>query len=157
MSPNQLNAYQNFAICAKSPLRTVIIGLYAMGDLEEAETNVAIGYRAGYNNKTGSNNVFLGTEAGENELGSHKLYIATTGTSTPLILGAFPNASLQFNAEQLGFNKKGPVVLINENLSTGTLKVKNGGYGFETEAEAKAAMKFIELFSKWAHESGLTA
>ena len=35
-----------------------------------AQCNTAVGYEAGYNNKTGWKNVFLGYQAGYNETGS---------------------------------------------------------------------------------------
>ncbi|MEE9911519.1 MAG: tail fiber domain-containing protein, partial [Deltaproteobacteria bacterium] len=44
---------------------------------------------AGYENLTGIGNVFLGYNAGRNETGSGKLYIANSSTATPLIYGDF--------------------------------------------------------------------
>ena len=40
---------------------------------------------------------------------SNRLYIANSGTSEPLILGTFPNESLQFNASKMGFFKHAAV------------------------------------------------
>jgi hypothetical protein len=51
--------------------------------------NTAIGVDAGINNVTGDGNVFIGFGAGSNELGSNKLYIDNSNTSTPLIHGDF--------------------------------------------------------------------
>ena len=52
-------------------------------------SNVMIGYRAGYTNVSGASNIFIGNNAGYNELGSNKLYISNTNTTTPLIGGDF--------------------------------------------------------------------
>lgn len=46
---------------------------------------------------TGSGNVFLGHNAGYNEMGSNKLYIENSDISTPLIYGEFDNNLLQIN------------------------------------------------------------
>ncbi len=73
------------------------IGVYSMWKSTGAGNNVAIGYQSLYNNLTGGGNVTLGYQAGFNELGSDKLYIANTSTSTPLIYGEFDNDSLRFN------------------------------------------------------------
>ncbi len=67
--------------------------------------NVMIGSQSGTNNITGSNNTFLGNSAGRNntgvrnvfigynagysDTGSDKLYIANSGTATPLVWGDF--------------------------------------------------------------------
>ena len=60
-------------------------------------TNTALGYQAGYSNATGSGNVFLGNQAGYNEIGSDKLYIDNSNTTTPLIYGDFAANALQVN------------------------------------------------------------
>jgi len=59
--------------------------------------NTCVGYEAGLNNQTGSYNVFLGAKAGRNEPGSHKLYIDSSDTATPLIYGEFDNRFLRIN------------------------------------------------------------
>ncbi|MEO1652529.1 MAG: tail fiber domain-containing protein [Bacteroidota bacterium] len=51
--------------------------------------NTLIGHQAGFHNELGVGNVFLGQQAGLQELGSHKLYIANDSTNTPLIYGDF--------------------------------------------------------------------
>ena len=56
--------------------------------------NTFVGEAAGRWNETGTGNVFLGCNAGFNEMGSNKLYIDSTTTSTPLIWGDFENDSL---------------------------------------------------------------
>jgi hypothetical protein len=55
-------------------------------------SNTAYGYFAGRNNLTGSRNVFLGSQAGENETTSDNLYISNSNTTTPLIKGKFDSA-----------------------------------------------------------------
>jgi hypothetical protein len=52
---------------------------------------------AGYNNLTGSRNVFLGYKAGYNETGSDKLYIENSDIATPLIYGDFATNYLRIN------------------------------------------------------------
>ncbi|MCB9813502.1 MAG: phage integrase N-terminal SAM-like domain-containing protein [Pseudomonadales bacterium] len=47
----------------------------------------AIGYQAGYQGSVGS--VMIGYQAGSNETGSNRLYIANSNTATPLIYGLF--------------------------------------------------------------------
>jgi hypothetical protein len=71
-----------------------------------------VGKSAGLNNATGHGNVFIGKEAGYNETGSNKLYIANTkDTSDVLIYGDFstgniglgtlnPNAKLEVQGAQ---------------------------------------------------------
>jgi Chaperone of endosialidase len=59
--------------------------------------NVGIGTFSGVNNATGNGNIFLGYNAGRDELGSNKLYIANSGTATPLIYGDFGTNSLKVN------------------------------------------------------------
>ncbi len=59
--------------------------------------NTFIGQTAGYANNTGYGNIFLGYSAGSDETGSNKLYIANSGTSSPLIYGEFDNTLLKVN------------------------------------------------------------
>ncbi len=59
--------------------------------------NVFIGYNAGYFNAVGSSNVFIGYQVGYNEIGSNKLYIDNSNTSSPLIWGDFSSRILNFN------------------------------------------------------------
>lgn len=58
--------------------------------------NVAIGTAAG-ELATGSSNVFIGYNAGKNETGANKLYIANSNTATPLIYGDFAAGALTIN------------------------------------------------------------
>jgi hypothetical protein len=59
--------------------------------------NSALGVFAGGNNLVGDRNVFLGYAAGQNELGSDKLYIDNSNTATPLIYGDFSNNTVIIN------------------------------------------------------------
>jgi len=59
--------------------------------------NTSLGYQSGYSNVTGSGNVFIGYQAGYSEIGSNKLYIDNSNTSSPLIYGDFDTNSLTIN------------------------------------------------------------
>jgi len=61
--------------------------------------NVALGMNAGANNLVGSSNVFLGYAAGEDEVGSNKLYIANSHDTTPLIYGDFSTDKVTINED----------------------------------------------------------
>ena len=62
--------------------------------------NTVIGQRNGTGQAVlGDDNVFLGYNAGFNETGSSKLYIANSNTTTPLIYGEFDNGVLNVNGE----------------------------------------------------------
>lgn len=61
--------------------------------------NTAIGAIAGTNNIVGNRNVFIGYDAGSNELGSDKLYIDNTNTATPLIYGDFNTNDVTINGK----------------------------------------------------------
>ena len=58
--------------------------------------NTAIGTEAGHT-IAGSGNVLIGYRAGFNAIGDNNLYIANTGTSTPLVSGNFGTQELQIN------------------------------------------------------------
>jgi trimeric autotransporter adhesin len=55
------------------------------------DNNSIFGTYAGVDNVSGSHNIFLGYNAGYSETGSYRLYIASTGTTTPLIWGDLQN------------------------------------------------------------------
>jgi hypothetical protein len=61
--------------------------------------NTALGMNAGASNLTGNSNVFLGYAAGQNELGSNKLYIANSADATPLIYGDFATDKVTINED----------------------------------------------------------
>lgn len=88
------------------------IGYKSSENIQTGSQNVALGAFAGNVNVSGSGNVFLGYSAGYSETGSNKLYIANSGTSTPLIYGDFGasaltvNGSLNTNSYYLGGTRK---------------------------------------------------
>jgi hypothetical protein len=66
-----------------------------------------VGAETGKKITTGAGNVLLGYAAGA-ELAAgtaNTLVIANSSTATPMVLGVFPNTSLQFNATEMGFFK----------------------------------------------------
>jgi hypothetical protein len=69
--------------------RNVLIGHYTGFNLTTGSKNVIIGNSAGLDLVSGNGNIFLGYNAGRDELGSNKLYIANSSTSSPLIYGDY--------------------------------------------------------------------
>lgn len=65
------------------------IGESAMLGNTSGSSNTAVGYEAGKNNILGSNNIFLGNQAGFGETESNKLYVSNSNTTLPLIYGDF--------------------------------------------------------------------
>lgn len=77
----------------------------------QGSSNVAVGFNAGTGSVAsvgsvaigaltggaGSFNVFIGTNAGFSELGSHRLYIENTSSSEPLVYGEFDNDFVRIN------------------------------------------------------------
>ncbi|MCX6269577.1 MAG: hypothetical protein NTW16_19860 [Bacteroidetes bacterium] len=72
----------------------------------QGSNNTAVGFRAG--NSAGSGNVFLGNLAGNLELGSNKLYIDNSETTSPLIWGDFYNRAVNFNG-RVGIGTTNPL------------------------------------------------
>jgi hypothetical protein len=70
---------------------------YQIGSQLNGTSNTLIGAQAGYNIQSGSGNVFLGFNAGYNEVGSNKLYIDNSATSAPLLYGEFDTNLLKVN------------------------------------------------------------
>ncbi len=64
--------------------------------------NTSIGQEAGFNNTSGNGNVFLGYQAGYNEMGSNKLYIANSSTTTPLVYGDFATGNVGIGTTTIG-------------------------------------------------------
>ena len=65
--------------------------------------NTVIGQRNGTGQAVlGDDNVFLGYNAGFNETGSNKLYIANSNTTTPLIYGEFDTNHVKINGSHAG-------------------------------------------------------
>ena len=69
----------------------------------EGSSNTIVGHQAGRgtaeHNKSG--NVFLGYQAGYNEVGSNKLYIDNSSTASPLIFGEFDNNRIVINGNSV--------------------------------------------------------
>jgi hypothetical protein len=86
----------------------VLIG-NAVARSSAGSRNVFIGKLSGYTNKFGTDNIFIGSYSGYNETGSNKLYIANSGTSSPLIYGDFTASSLVIN----GNNPNGKTFFVN--------------------------------------------
>lgn len=80
------------------------IGHEAMFNATGISSNVALGYQTLYNNTSGNSNVAIGYQAGFNELGSNKLYIENTNTTTPLVYGEFDNDVLRTNTQRFFVN-----------------------------------------------------
>ena len=80
---------QIYAGDPSSYTNSVFIGASSGSMQQSGTSNTYIGTYAGRLNLTGSGNVFLGYQAGQNELGSNKLYISNSNTTTPLIYGEF--------------------------------------------------------------------
>lgn len=80
-------------------------------------------FAGGSGNTTGSGNVFIGYAAGYNAVGSNKLYIANSTTSTPLIYGDFSlgRIGIGMNNPQTKLDLGGGAITVNGNdVSAGT-------------------------------------
>ncbi|NOR13622.1 MAG: hypothetical protein GQ545_10255 [Candidatus Aminicenantes bacterium] len=99
----------------------VFLGYNAGFNNTSGHNNTLIGNNTGFSNETGNYNVFLGHKAGNFELGSNKLYIENSDTSSPLIYGEFNN----------------DIVAINGKLGIGT---QSPGYDLEIETTGKNAI-----------------
>lgn len=76
-----------------------IIGYRAGYNQKGGRNNVFIGKEAGRNDTTGVGNIFIGKDAGRNQIGSNKLMISNSDTSFPLIKGDFSNYTLGVNGK----------------------------------------------------------
>ena len=136
------NACCNTLVGARAGLLVTGQGNSFFGDVAGRDTttgrdNSFFGAGAGLLNN-GDANVFVGVNAGFNEMGSHKLYIANTNTTTPLIYGEFNNGFVGINGA-LGV---GTTVLMDK------LHVKNGNLRIEQTA-ANAVLNFIAGSNTW--------
>ncbi|WP_288342948.1 tail fiber domain-containing protein [uncultured Roseivirga sp.] len=89
------------------------LGSETMLNNSSGRFNVAVGYRALRQNATGQGNVAIGYNAGFNETGSNKLYIANSNTNTPLIWGDFQAGVANINGK-LGVGVANPAAMTNE-------------------------------------------
>lgn len=76
-----------------------VVGKSAGYSLTTGSNNVFLGTNAGVYNQTGSGNVFLGMNAGFNAMGSNRLYIDNSNTTSPLLYGEFENDLLRINGD----------------------------------------------------------
>ena len=95
-------ALGSFALLSNSTGKyNVGIGFEANRYNQTGSQNTIIGYQAGrrtsVHNKSG--NVFLGYQAGYEEIGDNKLYIENSDSSSPLIYGEFDNDKIVINGE----------------------------------------------------------
>lgn len=83
------------------------IGTFAALEMTEGENNTVLGASAGSNITKGNGNILIGAAVGPAaaEESFNALYIGNGTGAEPLIGGGLPNASLKFNATQMGFFK----------------------------------------------------
>jgi len=109
---NVLIGYRAAGVSANGLSSTVIVGAFS-GEYNTSTANVFLGYisamnsTGGYNTfvgySTGANSgaadycVYLGYRAGLNSTTSQRLFIATSGTTTPLVYGEFDNGILRIH------------------------------------------------------------
>ena len=125
----------------KTGSTNVFIGNFA-GYNNNGYENYFSGWSAGFNNVNGSDNVFIGMSAGSNEMGSNKLYISNSQTSSPLIYGDFSSQFLRFNGVA-EINKittnTGPILQLVETADQfGVLSFKNASKGTVWKLKAQS-------------------
>jgi len=112
------------------------MGQGALSSNTSGFSNTAMGYDAGSSNVDGWRNIFLGFNAGRNELGSDKLYIASNA-ETPLLYGVFSPAAAG-NKLGIGTNVLG---------AADTITVWNGAHltaaGVWTNASSRSLKEHI--------------
>ena len=108
--------------------------------------NTFLGFQSGYNT-TGSHNVFIGSKAGFYELGSNKLYIENSSSTTPLIYG-------DFETDQVGINTNvvpaGYQLAVDGKVIAEELKVMMSDFWddvFETESYELMTIEEKETFT----------
>ena len=129
---SNIGGYQNVYIGNKtnrlntSGVNNTVLGYTAYSNNTNGIDNVILGAGAGINNVNGSGNIFLGCRSGQNEMGSNKLYVHNSNTSTPLIYGEFDNSKLIFNGKVGISTNTFPLTVGTANLSAYKLFVKGG-------------------------------
>jgi len=120
-------------------VKNTFVGNHAGFENKDGSHNVFLGNNAGYGNVRGMYNVFLGNDAGYNEEGSHKLYIAQSNTSSPLIYGEFDNKLLRVNGtfettltESSTANNKNLIAVSRNNTGSGS---SDAGFSLENVAD----------------------
>lgn len=120
--------YNNFSGNAN-----VALGLKSNYFNETGENNTLVGTRAGYGS-TGnsfSGNVFIGYQAGYNEISSDKLYIENSDSDTPLIWGDFEADSIKITGKLETTGR----------INTSRIQIRAGaseGYTLTSDSEGKA-------------------
>ena len=120
---------------------------------ETGNSNTSVGFHAGYTNIEGDSNVFLGYEAGYNETGSHKLYIANSSTTSPLIYGDFNTKKLTVNG-WLGVGTTNPQqkLEVRDDVFIGNAGGADGNWEF-IYIQAKADQWYIGVENETQAES----
>jgi hypothetical protein len=95
--------------------------------------NTSLGAEAGRSSTDSDSSVFIGYAAGYYEDGSHKLYIANSNTSSPLIYGEFDNEILAINGD-LGVGTTSPIAVLHASGSEATSHGKNSAIGISNTA-----------------------
>jgi microcystin-dependent protein len=106
-----------------------LVGASAGVSLQGGLGNVFLGGRAGLRNKSGSLNVFIGSRAGSDEMGSERLYIENTPSSSPLIYGEFDNDLVRINGDldvTGGIAVNGTEVINNSGQWVGPVSISSG-------------------------------
>lgn len=134
----------------------VAIGYAALNATGSLSGNVGIGYLAGLST-TGNNGIFIGNQAGSNETTGEKLYIANSGTSTPLIYGDFSAKYLAVGevtaADRAANTSGGYRLLVKGGMITEKIKVATAGtadwadYVFDTDYKVMP-LEEVEAFVK---------
>ncbi|CAL2082433.1 conserved exported hypothetical protein [Tenacibaculum sp. 190524A05c] len=127
-SENQIfGTYDNTSNLSNLDRRNVIIGYQAAEGAQSGDSNVVIGYFAGYN-LNGDSNVLIGTAAGAGGTFSNQLHIRN------LIYGEFDNDYLEVNGE----------LKVDENISTdGNIIIDEDG----DDLRAAGAANNVEIIS----------
>lgn len=111
----------------------VNIGTWAGNQNTNGVDNTIVGTMAGFNN-LGSRNVFIGHDSGKQELGSDKLYIDNSDTSSPLIHG-------DFNTDEVAINGK---------LGIGTNSFIDGADIYSLSVNGKVRAHSVKVYTDWA-------
>ena len=118
------------------------LGRFALYTNEDGYDNVAIGGSALYSNISGFKNVAIGQNAGYNEIGSDKLYIENSSSTSPLIYGEFDNDVLGFNAN-VGIGTQTPSVRLHA-TEEGTLGAQTIVAGLASNVSNRPVLQFSE-------------
>jgi hypothetical protein len=107
------------------------IGAYSMYSNTSGGNNTAIGTQSLNNNLTGTGNVGIGFQAGFNEIGSNKLYISNSSSTTPLVYGDFSTKYLAVGevaaADRAAATSGGYRLLVKGGMITEKIKVAVAG------------------------------